>query len=151
MKPDKFIDYAAVRSVNPEPTSYEDLGHFIQRYRNTGHIGGVLSHVETDEFGRVYVQSVTVSSILGCGHAVNSVDHIAGICLVCGRLCCVMPGCLAVCDITGKTTCRRHYSVKNGIVVSDLAKKFLWRWKANRLAQSRKRVIIHGRYLPEKR
>jgi hypothetical protein len=150
MKPELYIDLMSLRSVNQEDMFYQDNGHFIRRYQGSGQIGGVLSNIVTDDEGRIYVQSATISSLLGCGHAVNSVELIAGICMVCGRLCCVMPGCLVVCDVTGRTACRRHYSVRNGIVVSELGKGFFWRFKAKLLARKRKEINHATKKLPEK-
>ncbi len=151
MDPEKFIDLLAVRTANREQAFYKYFGHFVRRYNGTGHIGGVLANVETDEQGRLYVSSLTLSSIMGCGHTVTSVDQICGVCTVCGRLACIRPGCLQVCDITGKTACSRCYSVKDGIVVSKPAQKGLWRLRAKRLARIRRESRGNGtKKIPEK-
>jgi hypothetical protein len=148
---EKFIDLLAVRTANRDQAFLKSFGHFVRWYNGTGHIGGVLTNVETDEQGRVYVSSLTLSSIMGCGHTVTSVDQICGVCMVCKRLCCLRPGCLLVCDITGITVCKRHYSVKDGIVVSSPAKKGLWRLRAKRLARIRRESRGNGtKKIPEK-
>lgn len=121
------------------PVNYRYLGHYIRSYSNSGPVGGVLSQVFSDAMGRLQSTSITLSSILGCGHLVNSVGQISGFCHVCARLCC--PLCLAICDFTGITVCRRHYAVVHGIVVSSRAQKGLWKLKARRLAKQRKELF----------
>ena len=151
MKPDQFIDFTAIWSLSQGRVFYRDLGHHVRNYTASGFIGGVLSNVETDEFGRLYVTSITISSLLGCGHTVTSVDQISGSCSDCGRLCCDGSGCLLVCDLTGKTVCKKHYSVKEGIVVAKSAREGLWRLKVRKLANNRREARANGaKQIPDK-
>ena len=83
------------------PVNYRYLGHYIRSFSNSGPVGGVLSQVFTDALGRLQSTSITLSSVLGCGHLVTSVEQISGFCHVCARVCC--PQCLAICDFTGMT------------------------------------------------
>ena len=126
------------------PVELINYGHFVKQYDNSGFIGGVLNKLSTSTDGRVHAESITMSSILQCGHLVNSIEQIAGYCQICGGLCCNNHSCLAVCEITGITCCKRHYVVKHGIVVSKYAQKGLWRLKAKKIAEN-KRMLIDDR------
>ena len=143
MKPETFNDFTAIWSSFQGRIFYRDFGHHIRNYTSTGFIGGVLSNIETDDYGRLHVSSITISSLLGCGHTVTSVDQISGACSDCGRLCCVNPGCLLVCDLTGKTVCKKHYSIKEDIVIAKSAKEGLWRIKVRKLAKERRGAKTH--------
>ena len=120
------------------PVKYRYLGHYIRSFSNSGPVGGVLSQVFTDAMGTLQSTSITLSSILGCGHLINSVEQISGFCHMCARVCC--PQCLALCDFTGMTVCRRHYAVVHGVVVSSRAQKGLWKHKARKLAKQRREL-----------
>ncbi len=130
------------------PVELVNYGHFVKQYDNSGFIGGVLQKTSTSIEGAVRSETVTMSSILGCGHLVNSIEQISGYCQVCGRLCCNNYSCLAVCEITGITVCRRHYVEKHGIIVSSFAQKGLWKLKAKKIAEN-KRLIHDGKLFTE--
>lgn len=129
---------------------YEQYGHIIQGLKGSAHIGGILSQIYTDQYGKVHIKKITVSKILGCGHLVNSPDQIAGVCQICGKFCCKNPSCLLVCDITGITVCRRHYKVKHGVVVSSKAQLGLWKSKAKKIGKMKRRLIDDRKQLTEK-
>ena len=126
------------------PIEIANFGHFIREYDGSNFIGGVLTRMVTDQMGMVKAESITVSSILNCGHLVTSFGEIAGYCQVCGRVCCRNLGCLSVCDFTGITVCRRHFKVKYGVVVSSPAQKGFWKSKAKKLGQQ-KQVLLDDR------
>ncbi len=115
------------------PVNLRNIGHYIKNFDGRGPLGGVMTQVFTDQQGRLQSTSMTVSSVLGCGHLVTSADGIAGFCQICGRVTCHQ--CLAVCEMTGITSCRRHYTIYKGVVVSDRARKGLWKLRAKRIAQ----------------
>jgi hypothetical protein len=152
MKPEMYIDLMSLRSVNQEPMNYVDFGHHLFVSRGQGFVGGVLSNIYTDNQGRVYVQSLTASSLLSCGHAINDISLVSGACSMCQGLACVMPGCLAACSITNRIVCRSCYDVHNGVVVSNLAKEdnMFWRLKAKLMARQRKAINHATKRLPEK-
>jgi len=128
---------------------YEQYGHIIRGAKGFAHIGGIISRIHTDQFGKVHIKKLTVSTVLGCGHLVNSPEKIAGICKICGRFCCTNPSCLLVCDITGITVCRKHYKVKHGVVVSSKAQQGLWKLKAKRIGRMKRKLIDDRKQLTE--
>ena len=136
----RLIDLLAVTSVGQLRAEIKNYGHFIKRLKDFGLIGGVLTNVSTDKMGQVRIENLVVSSILGCGHLVNSIDQIAGICQIpgCNRFCCnIHPECLRVCDLSGLSVCRKHYEIKDGIIVSTHARKGLWRLKVKNVAKNK--------------
>lgn len=109
---------------------------------------GKVSQLEMDESG-VHMMEMSVGSIAGCGHWINDQSRIAGICSHCGRLCCILPGCLAVCSLEGVTACRQHYTVWRGYPVSKRAqRKGLWKSKVKAL--KRNRGSLDETYTPRK-
>ena len=132
------------------PLEIINYGHFIKQYDGSGFIGGVLQRIMTDHLGTARAECATVSSVLGCGHLVSSIEQIGGYCQVCGRVCCCNPSCLSVCDISGITVCRRHYQLKYGVVVSSVAQKGLWRLRAKRIGQKKRMLIDDRKQLTEK-
>ena len=148
---EKFIDFLMARSANQEPVIYENYGNMVSIYSGSGNIGGPIVKVDFDEMGRLVVKGFNSISIIGCGHAVSKTEDIGGICKICGRLCCSRPGCLMVCDIKGIPVCKKHYSVKYGVVVSTLAQKGLWKSKAKKISQDRIKALYSGiQQIPEK-
>ena len=117
------------------PVNFLNTGHHLKTYDGRGPLGGIMSQIYTDPLGRLQSTSMTVSSVLGCGHLATSADQVAGFCQVCGRVCCHQ--CLAVCEMTGITACRRHYIIYKGVVVSDHARKGLWRFRASKIAKNK--------------
>lgn len=141
----KLIEFLAV-TQGQIPAEITDLGHFIKQFDGTGFAGGHLSQISTDHLGRLQATNIQISSLLGCGHIVSSVEQISGFCQVCGRFCCsIYKGCLEVCQITGITVCRRHYAIKDGVVVSSIAQKGLWRLKARKIAKRRELSYANSR------
>ncbi len=132
------------------PMEILNYGHFVKQYDGSGFIGGLLHRIVTDHLGNFRAECATVSSVLGCGHLVTSTDQIGGYCQVCGRISCLNPSCLAVCDVSGITVCRRHYQVKYGVVVSTVAQKGLWRLKAKRIGQKKRMLLDDRKQLTEK-
>ena len=137
----KFIDLLLVRGGGPEPIDYRNYGYIIKPYDGAGPVGGNLNQITTDQYGRLVVSNLVVSSVLGCGHLVTSTDQIAGVCRMCGTVCCILPGCLAICELKGITVCRKHYSIKHGVVVSKIAQKGLWGLKAKKIRNNKVRQI----------
>lgn len=127
--------------------NYIDLGHYIKEYDGYGPLGGRLTQVVTDNSGRLQARTMTVSSVLGCGHLVTSTAAISGFCYVCGRVCC--PHCLRICEISGITACRRHSVIYDGVVISTRAQKGLWKLKARRLAKQKKDLIVARKKHPK--
>ena len=132
------------------PMKIINYGHFLKQYDGSGFIGGVLQRITTDHLGRLQAENITISSILGCGHLVTSKDQIAGFCQVCGRISCMNPSCLLVCDISGITVCRRHYKIKYGVAVSSVAQKGLWKLKAKRIGKMKRMIIDDRKQFTEK-
>ena len=132
------------------PVEIRNYGHFIKQYDGSGFIGGIIERISTNEFGRVIAENITVSSVLGCGHLVTSAEQIAGYCQICGRVCCINPSCLLICDMTGITICRKHCKVKYGVVVSTYAQRGLWRFKAKKLGEKKRMIIDDRKQLTEK-
>ena len=132
------------------PIKYEHLGHLVRRYDGSGVIGGILYQIFTDQLGRLHARNLTLSSILGCGHLVTGMDRIAGFCQMCGKLCCTLPGCLEVCELTGITACRAHYDIYKGVVVSKYAQRSRWKGKAKRIAKTKPELLNARIQLPER-
>lgn len=139
---EKAIDLIVARAANPEDFDLSGGGQYVIKYQGNGFIGGEVSQIYTDELGKVHMKIISIISLLGCGHTA-SIEQISGACSVCGRICCINPGCLSVCEVTGRTVCRQHYTIENGIIISNLAKKGFWRLKTRLLAKKR---IKAGKY-----
>lgn len=128
-----FVDFLAVTGGGQVPVKIKHYGQFIKELKSSGFVGGNLSQVITDEYGRIQVESIRVSSILGCGHLVNSHSEIKGVCSICHSFCCHNPGCLEVCSISGETVCNKHYKIEKGIIVSANKQGFFWKFRARKL------------------
>ena len=133
-----------------DPIQYTHYGHFIKTIDGPGFVGGAVRQIILDPIQGLIVRELTVSSILHCGHLVTGIDQIAGYCMICGRVCCNLHKCLLVCDITGITACRKHFKLKHGVVISTIAQKGLWRWKAKRIGQKKRILIDEKKQLTEK-
>ncbi len=144
-----LIDFFAVTGGGQVPLAYKNMGHVIKPNIDNGLIGGNLEQVFVDQFGKIHAASITVSTALNCGHLVNSIEQVAGYCQICGRVCCLIhPECLQVCEFTGITVCNRHYAIKNGVVVSSIAQKGLWRIKAKLVGKRKKELNNAQRQIP---
>lgn len=55
-----------------------------------------------------------------------------------------------VCELKGITVCRQHYKIIDGVVVSSIAQKGLWKSKAKKIAK-KKSELLHGNQLSERR
>lgn len=131
----KIIELLAV-SQGQIPINITDLGHFVKQFDNSGFVGGYINQIFTDGFGRLHSTNIQISSLLGCGHIVSNIDQISGYCQICGRFCCnIYSDCLKVCELSGITVCRQHYKEKDGVVVSSIAQKGLWKLKARKIAK----------------
>jgi hypothetical protein len=62
-----------------------------------------------------------------------------------------MHQCLAICDITGMTVCRKHFKIKHGVVVSTAAQKGLWRLKVKKLSEKKRVLIDEKKQLTERK
>jgi hypothetical protein len=146
---DLFFVYTA--GGGQHPLRFGNYGSYIKNLDTPGFVGGMLTQITTDEFGRLQVDGVTVSSVIGCGHTVTSVSQIAGVCSICGRICCNLnPSCLMVCDLKGIPVCRRHYKIKHGVIVSSAAQKGLWKLKARIIGHRKRAYIDDKRTLTER-
>ncbi len=142
-----LIDLLAVSGysrVQLERVIFQQAGHIIVPAEYLGFVGGNITQISPDEYGRITYKNVIISPLLGCGHITKSINEIAGICFVCKRLICSQ--CLLTCDLTGVPVCVRHSTIKHGVVVGNHAKKGLWRIKARKIAYSRE-YISSGRQL----
>jgi len=144
-----FTDMVFVNKLDGgrAPMNFRTAGHYVQRYNKSGPIGGPITQIITDPQGRLQATSAMLSSILQCGHLVTSAEQVAGQCYVCGRIVCRQ--CLAVCEFSGKTACRRHFAVVHGIVVSSYAQKGLWKHKAKKLALQKKELPYETKPQPK--
>jgi hypothetical protein len=139
----KVIEFIAVTQAQT-PAQILDFGHHIKQYDGSGFLGGTLSAIRTDQFGILQSAIIQIATLLPCGHTVESVSQISGYCQICGRVCCnIDPLCLRVCELTGITVCRQHYTIKHGVVVSTFAQRSLfWKLKAKRIA--RQKELTYG-------
>lgn len=139
-----LINVLWVASGGQAPINYSDLGYFVRMFSMSGSVTGPLIRIATDSLGRLHAAKITICSILGCGHLVTDTQQIAGFCMVCGTVCCHQ--CLRVCALTGITVCRKHFTVKNGVVISQPAQKGLfWRLKARRIAKKNMELLSDGK------
>jgi len=119
-----------------EHVIFQAGGHLIIPIEYLGFVGGNITQIRPDEFGRLTYKNIIISPLLSCGHVTKSIDEIAGNCFVCKRLVCAQ--CLLTCDLTGALVCPTHSTIKDGIVIGDHAKKgLLWRLKAHRIREDK--------------
>ena len=113
----------------------QNFGHVIIPVEYLGFVGGKITQIYPDQHGILHFQNVIVSPLLACGHVTKNINEIAGTCFVCKRLICEK--CLLTCELTGVPVCRRHSTIKNGVVIGNHARKGLWRLKAHKIANNR--------------
>ncbi|MDM8535869.1 hypothetical protein QUF70_03875 [Desulfobacterales bacterium HSG17] len=110
--------------------------HVIVPVRYLGFVGGNITQIHPDEFGRIIYRNWIISPLMECGHVTRSLNEIGGICFVCKRLICTE--CLFTCDLSGELVCPRHSIIKNGVVIGNNARScLLWRLKARRIAEDK--------------
>lgn len=141
-----FIDFLAV-SAGQIPVKITNYGHVIRSLKSLGFVGGPISQIITDACGRIRVEQIMVSALLGCGHLITNISQIKGQCTICGDLCCTMPGCIEVCQFSGIPVCRKHYSVESGIVVATNQQGLFWKYKARALRKKLDEFSIERKLL----
>ena len=101
-----------------------------------GQIFGDITRIHPDEYGRLVYQAWIIKPMVGCGHVLDNINEIGGICFVCKRLICTE--CLFTCDLSGELVCPRHSTIKDGVVIGNHARKgLLWRLKVRRIAEEK--------------
>ena len=134
-----LIDLLAVSGysrVELERVIFQHGGHMVVPVEYLGFVGGNITQICPDEFGRIIYKNIIISPLLACGHITRNINEIAGTCFVCKRLICIQ--CLLTCDLTGAPVCQMHSTVKDGVVIGDHAKKgLLWRLKARRIREEK--------------
>ena len=125
-----LIDMLAVSGhsrVGLERVIFQQGVHIIIPVEYLGFIGGNITQICPDEYGRIIYKNCIITPLLACGHITRSINEIAGTCFVCKRLICTQ--CLFICDLTGAPVCQMHATFKDGVVIGNHAKKGLWRLK----------------------
>ncbi len=133
-----LIDLLAVSGYSKVQLSkviFQQGGHLIIPVEFLGFVGGNITQICPDEFGRIMYKNMIVSPLLACGHVTKSINEIAGTCFICKRLICSQ--CLLTCDLTGALVCPKHSSIKDGVVIGNHAKKGLWRLKVHKIREGR--------------
>lgn len=131
------------------PLRYINFGHIIRPVGNTGIVGGYFDQIFLDQLGRLTVIKGRMNALLGCGHVISSAEEMSGFCQICAALCCKKEGCLEVCDFLGITVCRRHYEMREGVIVSSKAQKGLWKRKAKKIAAQKRELLDARRQIPK--
>ena len=147
-----LIDLLAVSAqsrMELERVVFQHGGHYIIPIEYLGFVGGNLTQISPDQFGRLIYKNIIISPLLACGHITKSINEIAGTCFVCKRLICTQ--CLFTCDLTGAPVCPKHSTFKDGVVIGDHAKKgLLWRLKARRIAEEKEFGLDARKQIPYK-
>jgi hypothetical protein len=147
-----LIDLLAVSGhsrVELERVIFQQGVHIIVPVEYLGFVGGNITQIYPDQFGRIIYKNIIVTPLLSCGHITRSLNEIAGICFVCKRLICTQ--CLYTCDLSGELVCPRHSTIKDGVVIGNHAKKgLLWRLKARRIAEEKELGFYDRKQIPYK-
>lgn len=133
-----LIDLMAVSGYSRVQLSkviFQQGSHLIIPVEYLGFVGGNITQICPDEYGRIVYKNMVISPLLSCGHVTRSINEIAGTCFVCKRLVCIQ--CLLRCDLTGAPVCIRHSIVKGGVIVGDHARKGLWRLKVRKIREEK--------------
>jgi hypothetical protein len=136
-----LIDLLAVSGysrVQLERVIFQQAGHIIIPAEFLGFVGGNITQICPDEYGRITYKNLIISPLLGCGHITKSINEIAGVCHICKRLICSR--CLFSCELTGVPVCARHSTVKDGVVIGNHAKKGLWRLRVRKIASGKEYI-----------
>jgi len=131
-------DYLAVSGlsrVELERVFSQHGAHMVFPVEYPGNVGGNITQISTDQYGRIIYRNIIMSPLLACGHIARSINEIAGTCFVCKKLICTQ--CLLTCDLTGAPVCKMHSTVKDGMVIGNHAKKGLWRFKVRRIREEK--------------
>ena len=128
---------------------YQQGAHIIIPVEYIGFVGGNITQIYPDQYGRLIYKNFIISPLLSCGHITKSITEIEGTCFVCKRLICSR--CLLICDLTGAPVCLRHSTIKDGVVIGNHAKKgLLWRFKAKRIAEDKELGIYERKQISYK-
>ena len=128
---------------------FQSGGHVVIPIEHCGFVGGNITQIQPDQFGRLIYKNIIISPLLACGHITRSINEIAGTCFVCKRLICTQ--CLLTCDLTGAPVCQMHSTVKDGVVIGNHAKKgFLWRLKVRRISEEKELGLDVRKQIPYK-
>ena len=76
-----LIDLLAVSGysrVHVSKVIFQQGGHVIIPVEFLGFVGGNISQIIPDEFGRIIYKNLIVSPLLACGHVTRSINEIAG-------------------------------------------------------------------------
>ena len=133
-----LIDLLAVSGhsrVHLSKLIFQQGSHLIIPVEYLCFVGGNITQICPDEYGRIIYKNMIISPLLSCGHVTRSIQEIAGTCFVCKRLVCTQ--CLFTCDLTGAQVCRRHSIVKGGVIVGDHARRGLWRLKVRKIREEK--------------
>lgn len=125
-----LIDTLAVSGqsrVELERVVFQHGGHIVLPVEYLGFVGGNITQISPDQYGRIIYKNAIISPLLACGHITKSISEIAGTCFVCKRIIC--KECLRRCDLSGALVCKRHSFEKEGLIIGNHAKKGLWRLK----------------------
>jgi hypothetical protein len=146
-----LIDLLAVSGhsrVDLERVIFQNCGHIIIPVEFLGFVGGNITEMSTDEHGRIRYRNFVVSPLLSCGHVTTSIGEISGTCFVCKRLICDQ--CLLNCDLTGVPICKKHSTIKDGVVIGNHARKGLWRLKVRKISQEKELGYYERKQIPYK-
>ncbi len=130
-------------------TIFQSGIHIIIPVEYLGFVGGNITQIYPDEFGRIIYKNYIISPLLACGHVTRSLNEIGGICVVCKRLICTQ--CLFTCELTGELVCPKHSTIKDGVIVGDHSKiGLLWRLKVRRIAEDKELGLDVRQQIPYK-
>jgi len=88
---DSLIDLLAVSKhsrVQLSNVIFQQGAHIVIPVEYLGLVGGNISQIAPDQYGRLVYKNFVVSPLLSCGHITQSISEIAGACFVCKRLVC---------------------------------------------------------------
>ena len=147
-----LIDLLAVSGYSRtqlQQVIFQKGGHVIMPIEFLGFVGGNITQICPDEHGRITYKNLIISPLLACGHVTQNIKEISGTCFVCKRLICI--NCLLTCELTGVPVCRKHSTIKDGVIIGDHAKRgFLWRLKVRRIAENKELCTYDRKQIPYK-
>lgn len=129
---------------NEIPITVHDRGEVFNYFQDSGHLGRNIKMTYDPEKGLI-IETVQVNAIADCGHAFTDPSQIAGQCSLCQSICCMRPGCLAICEIELIAICQACYKIIKGVVVSDYARsKPFWRLRVRKILKEREAIYGSG-------
>jgi len=143
-----LIDMLAVSGYSRlelERLIFQHMGHIIVPVEFLGFVGGNITQICPDQYGRLVYKNIIISPLLNCGHVTKTIHEIAGTCYVCRRLIC--DKCLLTCDLTGVPVCPMHSTIKDGVVIGNHAKKGLWRLKVRKIAIAKELALYERKQI----